>query len=79
MSFLNSGKASAFRGQCMKMHAMLQLKFMDDYGNFAKIIAKFRKSLANTQNGNKKCGGFAESLRANHHIVAVLRLHGRKS
>lgn len=52
--FLNSGKASAFRGQCMKMHAMLQLKFMADYGNFAKIIAKFRKSVANTPKRQQK-------------------------
>ena len=36
------------------------------------------KALQTPQNGNKKCGGFAESLRANHHIVAVLRLHARK-
>ena len=38
----------------MKMHAMLQLKFMADYWNFAKIIAKLGKSLANTPKRQQK-------------------------
>jgi single-stranded DNA-specific DHH superfamily exonuclease len=55
VSFLNSGKASAFRGQCMKMHAMLQLKFMADYGNFAKIINETGLAMAK---GHENSSGF---------------------